>query len=195
MPGVGQYGGLAFGTVAGEEVEGFVVGIGVAHGHDDLARPDVEASLCEGFVHPELFQGHLTAFFRFCLVFSRLFGLYLYGRLVAAVFELNLRAHGPSVAEVVAHAEGHVRQVKASVALVVLVTLGGVVAVETLAVEVAGHDSLAVASEVEATYLIINYARVAEGICIPPRGSRDAIHLCRHVQGGHPCQYRTDNSF
>ena len=78
-----------------------------------------------------------------------MFDLYLYGSLVAAMFKLNLRAECPSVSEVVAQIECDVWQVEASVARVVFVALGRVVAVEALAVEIACHDGLAISADAE----------------------------------------------
>ena len=63
------------------------------------------------------------------------------------MLKLYFGAHRPAVTEVIAHIDGDVWQVEASVGRVILVFLRKLVAVEMVAVEVAAGDSLAISSK------------------------------------------------
>ena len=150
VPRVGHDVSFALRPVHRKELVRFVVGIRVAHGHNDLARLDVELSTGKSLVEPELLDIHLAALLHLGLVFASLLGLYLHGSTITPVLKLYLRPHRPAFAEVITNIQTHVRQVEASVALVVGIILRLLVAVETLAVEIAGHHRLAVAADVQA---------------------------------------------
>ena len=147
VPSVWQDGCFAFGTIAGEELIRLVVGIGITDRHDDFSCLNVELPAPKGFVYPKLLDVHLSTFLYFCFVFASLFCLNLNGRTRAAMLELNLAAHRPALTEVIADVQANVGQVETSVAFVVLVVLRHLVAIEALAVEVAGHHGLAIASK------------------------------------------------
>ena len=70
MPSVGQDSGFALRTITGEEVQGLVVAIGIAHRHDDLTSLDVEHSLPESLVQPKLLERHLATFLRLGLILA-----------------------------------------------------------------------------------------------------------------------------
>ena len=194
VPRIGEYRGLALGTVAGEEVERLVVGVAVAHGHDDFASPHVQHSAEKLLVQPELLDGHLATLFGFGFVFARFFGFYFNGSLVAAVLKLYFGAQGPTAAEVEAEVERHMGQVELAMAFVVLVAGGGVVAVETLAVEIARHNGLAITAQTQALeeaglFLLFG------GVWHLRRGSRHGIHRhglafrsCHHCHQHHECK-------
>ena len=149
MPGTGEDVELAFGTVAGEELRGQVGVVGLSDGHHDVTHADVEA-LAERLLKPELFQGDFTAAFDFVFEFACLFGFNLHGHFAAAVLKLDLCAHAPAFAEVVAQIDHHMGQVDAAMAFGIAVTLGVGISEHIVAVEVTGVDGLAVATNGEA---------------------------------------------
>ena len=126
-----------------------MVGVGVAHRHNDFARLDVEASAPKRLVQPKLLKGHFATLLSLGLIFARFLGLHLHSRFIAAVLKFDLRAQRPAVAKVVAQVERDVRQVKTPVARIVAIAFGRIIAVETLTVEVARHHRLAIAAQAQ----------------------------------------------
>ena len=125
-----------------------MIGVGIAYGNDYFTGLDVELAFPELLVDPELLDVHLAAFFHLGFIFSGFLGLYLHGGAIATMLKLYLGTQCPSLAEVVAEVQTYVWQVDASMALVVGLVLGFLIAVETLTVKIAGHGSLSIPSNV-----------------------------------------------
>ena len=122
--------------------------VGLPDWHDDVSHADVEA-FAKRLLDPELLQSHLAAALNFVLEFSGFLGLDFHGHFAAAVLKLDFAAHAPALAEIVAQIDDYMRQVHATVAFGVFVTLGVRIAEHIVAVEVAGIDGLAVAAHGE----------------------------------------------
>ena len=119
MPRIRHDGSLALRAVDGEELVWLVVGIRIAHGHDDLTGLDIELPTSKLLVDPELLDVHLAALLHFSLILAGLLGLDLHGAATAAMLKLHLAAQRPALAEVIAKVQTYVRQVKTPMTLVV----------------------------------------------------------------------------
>ena len=150
MPSIGHDGGLALRTIDGKELIRLVVSVGITYGYDDLAGFDIKLTASERLVDPELLDVHFAAFLYLGLVFASLLGLYFHSGTIATVFKLNLRTQGPSFTEIVAQIQHHVRQVETSMTFVIGIKFRLLVTIKTLAVEVACHHRLAIATDMQA---------------------------------------------
>ena len=101
MPSTRQDVELPFGTVAGEELGRRMRFVSLADRHHDVAHADIK-TFTERLLNPELLQGHFAATLDLMLELARFFSLNLHSDLVAAMLKLNLTAHGPALAEVIA---------------------------------------------------------------------------------------------
>lgn len=90
VPGAGEDGGFALGTIDREEVQWLVVGIGQADGDDDVSGTDVEC-VAERLLNPELFQLHFAAFLHFLFPFARLLEFLFVRAAAAAMLKLDFR--------------------------------------------------------------------------------------------------------
>ena len=182
VPRARDYRALALGTVDSEEVERLVVGVGKSEGHHDVA----EANVCpvgKRLLHPELLQLHLAALLGLGLPFAAFLGFLLDGSAAAAVLELYLHAHGPSLAEVVAHVKHGVGNVKPPVRGVVLIIRRVGVAEGVVAVEVARIRYLAVSADAQAVALGVGVHAV-RGRHLRPDG-RCGEAKCQRAHGKH----------
>ena len=146
MPCTGNNCTFALGTVHAKKFRRQVMLVGHPHGHNDVSQAQIGLR-AKRFLHPELLQCHLAAALHFALVFSALLALDLIGTFRAAVFKLDFRAHRPSAAEIIAHVEHHVGEVKTAVALGIRLGRSIGVAQVTVAVEVPAHHRLAVTAK------------------------------------------------
>ena len=145
VPRARQHTAFAFGAVNGVKLNRHMVLVHSAHGHNHFAHTNVQFR-AKTLLQPELLESNLAATLNFSLVLARLVGVNLNRRLDPAVLKLNLGAHCPAAAEVVANINDHVRQVELPVAIVVFVLFGETVAVEVSAVEIARRHGLAVSA-------------------------------------------------
>ena len=136
MPGTRDDSEIAFVTVHAEVLRRFVVGVQTSD-WDDLHTCPYDGIAIEGFLQPKLLQSHFTTALNLTLVLAAFFLFDLDGTLRTAVLELDLRAYRPSMTEVIAHVNHHVRQIKLAVMIVgkplgVLAITKIVVGVETM---------------------------------------------------------------
>ena len=115
----------------------------------------------ETLLQPELFQFHLTAFFRIGFPFTALLIFLFYRRAGAGVLKLYFRAHRPAFAKIVAQIDDSMGNVETSVARVMSVLACARIAVDVVAVEIAAVGSLTVSTYAQAVTAGVSHHRVS----------------------------------
>ena len=145
VPCAREHSVLPLHPVGSEELGRKVVTVRQPHRNDDHSSSDLE-SVTECLLEPELLQSHLASTLDLTLIFTSLIRLQFHSAFSASVLELDLRAERPPLSEIIAKVDDKVRNVEPPVALVILILLRMVVPLPSVAVEVAGHHRLAVAT-------------------------------------------------
>lgn len=125
-----------------------MVGIGAAYRNNLKAGAYLQL-WHELFLQPELLESNLASALNLFLIFAPLFGLELHGGLDAAVFELYLRRHRPSLAEIITEIYNNVRHVETAVAVAGIFARIGIAQV-IVAEEVLNENRFAVAADMKA---------------------------------------------
>ena len=104
----------------------------------------------EGFLNPELFQGHFAAPFNLTLVFSSFFRLYLDGTFGTSVLEFDFGTQGPAFPEIISQEKHDMRQVETGMLLVlVLFYVLSLVTQVVVAVEIVAVNRFSVSADGE----------------------------------------------
>ena len=120
-----------------------------AHGHHQVADAQVQLR-GETLLDPELLEFHLAALFDLGFPFARFGELLLHGCTGAGMLEFDLGLHRPALAEVVAEVDHGVRNVEAAVRGIVLIIYGMGIAIDVVAVEIAGQGHFTISTDGQA---------------------------------------------
>ncbi len=158
VPGGGEDGEFSLRAVYGEEIERLVRVVQAAHRHHDMADSDVELRR-EALLDPELLQLHLAAFLDLRLPFPGFSIFLLHGGAGSGVLEFDLGLQGPALAEVVAEINYGMRNVETAVRRIVLIISGMGIAIDVVAVEIAGQGYFTVAPDGQAAAPLRSHLR------------------------------------
>jgi len=125
------------------------MGIGQAYGHHDVTDLYVQFGP-KGLLDPELFQLDFSALFGLLFPLAPFFGFLLIGCARASVFELDLAAHLPSLAEIVREVNHGVGNVEPPMVLTVALHMARLILIYIVAVKIAGIGYLRIAPYLEA---------------------------------------------
>ena len=111
----------------------------------------------ERLLDPELLELNLSAFLDLGFPLASLGVLFLYSRTRTGVLELDLTLHRPALPEVVSEIDHGVGNVKAAVALVVLVIVGMGIPINIVAVKVPAQGDFSVTTYHKAVSIFLGH--------------------------------------